>query len=132
LLDFATAEILRCRENGRAEGTLECGPPRRDAAFRSPSSPAQPAGVSRRLRRGFHAGVIPRRRQAAALQGAFGTFVSMAEASVSPSVAGSAGRQTPLRLFFPETGWNGKASPFGRSQTPQNGVRASPPLAIPF
>jgi hypothetical protein len=56
----------------------------------------------------------------------FGTVIFMAEVSVSPPVARSGGRRTPLRLFFPEMGWNGKVSPFGRSQTPQNGVCASP------
>jgi hypothetical protein len=68
-----------------------------------------------------------RRLQAAALQGAFGTVIFLAEASVSPSAAGPGDPQTPLRLLFPEMGCNGKPSPFGRSQTPQNGVCADRP-----
>jgi hypothetical protein len=52
LLDFTTAEILRCHENGRAEGTLECGG----------LTPPSPLGL-------YALGTL-RRRQAAALQGA--------------------------------------------------------------
>ena len=61
LSHLATAVILRCHENGCAEGTLECG-------GLTPPSPL-----------GLHAGGTLRRRQAVALQGASRIFMDSGE-----------------------------------------------------